>query len=162
MDYEETGTGFAPGTGVLIETDTTVMAGMVLNINELGVRLRTTHKLEVVGTITPEATDMYREVFDGLTDRELRSLVRSTGFGFVNSFRANRAGMLNWLTDQAVDDYNEKNAKKGLRLLSAPIETWIPMERVAQIESIEDFVNDTELKDYDFPTPEIASDDHGA
>lgn len=152
-EYEST--GFAPGSKVLIETDDTMKLAVVIQSTGDGLLIHQTHRLEVVGHMTTSEAKKVQESLEKTSTKLLRTFAKEAGVGYVARMRMSRDELIRFNLNDYINEYNEKSTGQALVRLARPIQSWIPMERMKEVTSSEDFLEENTLKPLDFETPSV-------
>lgn len=151
MDEEEFDTDkFVPGSSVLIETDDSIELGVIVSINYEGAFINSTHRMDIVGLITPKEKGILRQALEDTPTRMLRIFAREAGLSFVKCLILKREELIAICLEDAVETHNELGSGTAMVPLMKPIAQWVPRERVKKIMDSNDYMEEKMLRDLDF------------
>lgn len=151
MDEEEFDTRrFAPGTSVLIETDDSMELGVILSVNYEGALIDSTHRMDVVGLITPTERDRLRKSLEDTPISKLRVFAREAGIGFVKSLILKRSELVIICLQDAIETHNDMASGVAMVPLMRPVPQWVPRERMKNMKDASAYMEERFLSELDF------------
>lgn len=141
---------FSIGTGVIVETDEDRFAGYLLGIDDMGISIKVSHRMQVAPVIVDgSAQSFFRNKVQMMSGARLRLVVTLTGAKVWKLTREEMEEICYWVL---VRKYAESQPEqKELTEIAKYVLTFVPLMSLVKMESIADIQAGNVLVDLDFP-----------
>lgn len=146
-EYAEVAGSIVLGSKVLIETETGLEAGVLVGYNDMGLHLKALYREDTVPVeVDDKQIEVIREMVAGLTWWSLRRYASEAGVG--NVWLMKRGPLME--AAAVMTARNLATEKPVLKALSRPISKILPFERVLEINSFDEWYEESMLRGLDF------------
>ena len=146
-EYTEVTGSIELGSRVLIETETGLEAGVLVGYNDVGLHLKALYREDTVPVeVDEDGLRVIREMVAGLTWWSLRRYASEAGVG--NVWLMKRGALLEAAATMTAR--NLSSEKTVLKALSRPVSKILPFERVLEINSFDEWYEESLLRGLDF------------
>lgn len=148
---------FAPNTHVIVVSQDETEMGQVIHHDEMGIILRTTHRVEIVHTeATEEQRAMVENIFDEMSVPDLKRYAVENGLNAIKALIWKTPRLKNACKRYALSKMESEG--KSLMPLMHPVKQWISYTSTERVIDAADYLQNNTLVGLDFDPTEDYSE----